>query len=57
MSKYPYMSADHKRWHLDEEHYRIACGCVIFHDEAGSHHAGFCKFHQAMIDEEVDSDV
>ena len=49
-SPFPFMDKDGKRWWIDEQHYRVACGCVIFTDMAGSHHEGFCKYHQAQVD-------
>ena len=49
-SPFPCWDKDGKRWWIDEQHYKVACGCVIFTDQAGTHHSCFCKYHQAQID-------
>jgi len=51
-SPFPFMDKE-GRWWIDEQHYKVACGCVIFKDMAGSHHSSFCKYHQAGIDESM----
>ena len=41
----------------DEQLTELNCGCIIFEDEAGSHHHQFCLPHQREIDRAMKIDA